>query len=83
MHICSNQSTFDSLIAIQDAGVYINTHKVHVLIDICGLHANGTLIYGSVRPHIIVHAVRVLIDIRGSLDHLVGGGPEIVCMQYC
>ena len=34
-----------SRIEVSDIPALINSNNVHVLIDICGLHANGTMLY--------------------------------------
>jgi len=34
-----------SRVPVEDTALLINSFQVHVLVDICGLHANGTLIY--------------------------------------
>lgn len=32
-------------VAVEHGAAFINHYQVHVLIDICGLHANGTVVY--------------------------------------
>ena len=34
-----------SRIEVSDIPALINSNNVHVLVDICGLHANGTMLY--------------------------------------
>lgn len=34
-----------SQVAVEHGAAFINEHQVHVLVDICGLHANGTVVY--------------------------------------
>ena len=42
-----------SQVPVERVAGYINGYGPHVLIDICGLHANGTVIYRRVLPSLI------------------------------
>ncbi|EKX34385.1 hypothetical protein GUITHDRAFT_147284 [Guillardia theta CCMP2712] len=65
-----------SRIEVSDIPALINSNNVHVLVDICGLHANGTMLYKSLlafKPSAVQVAYMAFAATTGAsyIDHLV------------